>query len=192
MHQVRKGEYGYITHKRRTMTITTTALFAAALGMYFMALALLGTNQNWFTILAVLMLLPAARFLSTTVLFYRAKECPPDVYEEIERHVGRLTGAYDLFMTTEGSNACYAIAHLAVRGRTVAALSVDPKCDAVGGEAHIRKMMLSNGLHGYTVKIFTNVKSYGTRLDQLNRIEADAEGERRREEVLALMKAISV
>ena len=192
MNKIRKGEYGYIRHRRVTMTLLTALLLGAALGMYFAALAVLGTNQNWFTILAVLLLLPGARFLAATVMFYRARECPQDAYNEIERCVGHLSGAYDLFMTTEGSNTCYAIAHLVVRGKTVAALSVDPKCDAASGEAHIRKMMLANGLHGYTVKIFRDVKTYCGRLTQLNRLETDPEAGRRTDEVLALMKAISI
>ena len=192
MHKVTKGQFGYISFQRKYMTLITALLFAAALGIYFLSLALLGTNQNWFTILAVLLLLPAARFLASTVMFYRAKECPPDVYEEVEAKIGELSGAYDLFMTTEGSNQCFALAHLAVRGKNIAALSVDPKCDAKAGEAHIRKMLLSNGYHGYTVKIFTDIKSYAARLVQLNRLDAGAEGEQRKDGVLALMKAISI
>ena len=192
MHKVKKGEYGYIKYQRRMMTLYTALLFAAALGMYGAAMVILGTNQNWFTILAVLLLLPGARFLATTVLYYRAKECPEDVHGEIERCIGGLTGAYDLYMTTERSNACYALSHLCVRGKNIAALSVDPKCDASAGEAHIRRMLLSNGFHGYTVKIFPDVKRYCGRLAQLGRLEADPEDERRIGEVVSLMKAISI
>ena len=192
MHRVTKGSFGYITSQRRFMTLITVLLFAAALGIYFLALSLLGTNQNWFTILAVLLLLPGARYLASTVMFYRAKECPQEVHREVEARIGELSGAYDLYMTTEGSNTCYAIAHLAVRGKNIAALSVDPECDAKAGEAHIRKMLLANGFHGYTVKIFTDMKSYGARLAQLNRLEPDAEAERRKDGVLSLMKAISI
>ena len=190
MHKVPKGRYGYISYERKVQTLVTILLVGGAAAVYAAALLWLGTNQNYFTIAAVLLLLPGARYLVNMVMFFRARGCSPSVYEGVEAHIGSLAGAYDLYMTAEKSN--YAISHLALCGKTIAALTEDPKCDVPAGETHIRCMLQQNGFHGYTVKIFTEPEKYYARLASLNRLQGESGAGDRQEEVLSLMKAISL
>ncbi len=160
-----KGDFGYHKSQRTKKLILTAVLYLAAFSMYFAARAILGTNQNWFTILAVLILLPAAKQTVALIMLFRAGDCPQEVHAAVESHVGALDRAYELYFTTEKKN--FNILHLTVAGKTIAALTQDPKCDCAAGEQHIRKMLMSNGFHGYQVKIFTSLGGYLTRLDQL-------------------------
>lgn len=189
MHRKHKGEFGYIRYERKLMILVTALLLGGAVAIYVAALVLLGTNANYFTILAVLLMLPGARYLVNTVMFFRARPCSEEVHQGVEAHIGSLAGAYDLYMTSQEHN--YPISHLAVGGKSVAALTEDPQCGTAAGEQHIRQMMLTNGFHGYSVKIFTNSAKYYDRLDQLNRLEKDAPGEAH-ERLVSLMESISL
>ena len=189
MHRVHKGEFGYIRQERRRMILITSLLIGGAVAIYGAALILLGTNANYFTILAVLLMLPGARYLVNTIMFFRARPCSEEVHQGTEAHIGTIAGAYDLYMTSQERN--YAISHLAVGGKSVAALTEDPQCDTAAGEQHIRKMMQTNGFHGYSVKIFTSPARYYERLDQLNRLEGDTAGETHGR-LIALMESISL
>ena len=56
-----KGTYGYLEKKRKTELIRTILLFAIAFGIYLAGYFSTGTQQNLFTIIAVLGMLPACQ-----------------------------------------------------------------------------------------------------------------------------------
>ena len=170
MSRIEKGDYGYFRNQRQKKLIIMVLLYAMTLVMYFGAKAYFGTNRNLFTILAVLVVLPAAKYTVQFIMLVRAGECSSGVRDEVEQHIGHLSGAYDLYFTSEKKN--YNICHLAVSGGSIAAYTEDPKCDCRAGEQHLRRMMTGNGIHGYQIRIFTDFSSYLTRLDQLNELEA--------------------
>lgn len=169
MKKIQKGEYGY--HHQQTIKVAAGAavLYIAALAIYFTARRILGSNQNLFTILAVVLLLPAAKITVNLIMLLRAGECPAEVHAQIEEHTGQLDNAYNLYCTTEKSN--YNLCHFTVGGKSIAALTLDSKCDCRAGEQHIRRMMTGNGIHGYQIKIFSNLNAYLTRMDQLYDLE---------------------
>lgn len=188
MHRIHKGEYGYITGRRKQVTALVIGMLAIVLMIYFGAYAILGTNQNLFTILAALICLPTAKMAVNMIMFYKASGCSENAYQAITEHVGDLTGAYDLYMTTDREN--YAISHLVIGSGSVLAFTEDPKCSAGHAQTHIRQMMQGNGYHGYAVKVFSSLDSYTDRLDALRDL---APGEEQQEaEVLHLMEQISL
>lgn len=187
MHRIAKGEYGYIRN-RRGMTGTIVAiLLAVAFGLYFGARAYFHTNQNWFTIFAILVCLPAAREIVRLVMLFKAKGCSREAYASLRRIPAASQGLYDLYMTSEKQN--FDLSHVFAAGKTVIALTEDPRCDARAGEQHIRRLMQQNNLHGYTVRIFPSLKPYLTRLEQLGE-----EGDRAamEEELRALLLTLSL
>lgn len=188
MSRIEKGDYGYFRNQRQKKLIIMVLLYAMTLVMYFGAKAYFGTNRNLFTILAVLVVLPAAKYTVQFIMLIRAGECSSGVRDEVEQHIGHLSGAYDLYFTSEKKN--YNICHLAVSGGSIAAYTEDPKCDCRAGEQHLRRMMTGNGIHGYQIRIFTDFSSYLTRLDQLNELEA-ANG-RAQEKLLQFFYQISL
>ena len=185
---ITKGDYGYLRRQQQKIGLLTGVLYAVALIMYFTAKAYFKTNQNLFTILAVVVLLPAAKQTVNLIMLLRAGECPDGIHQKVERHVGSLDAAYDLYFTSEKKN--FNIRHLAVGGKSIAAYSNDPKCDPAAGEQHIRQMLQANGIHGYQVKIFTNLSSYLTRVDQLRELES--EGQADHEKLFALLYRITL
>jgi len=162
---------------------------AAVLGMYFGAQWYFKTNKNVFTIIAALCCIGVGKCAVDLVMFCRAGSCSASARESITLHLGRLTGRYDLFMTTYDKN--FSISHVVCAGKCVCALTEDMKCDTKAGELHIRTMLENDGFKGYTVKIFRNLDKYLDRLDELNQIY-DAKDQKGINGVMDLLESISL
>lgn len=187
--RITKGSYGYIKAKRRQLTVVVVLMLALVLVIYFGAMAWLGTNQNWFTILAALICLPTAKMGVSMIMFYRATGCSAEAHDAITEYAQDLPNAgYDLYMTNDKEE--YAISHVTVAGGSVIALTENRRCDTNHGQTHIRRMMQGNGYHGYTVKIFSSLDSYLQRLEQLAMLDAGEDS--KDAEVLHLLEQISL
>ena len=123
------------------------------------------------------------------MVFCRAGCCSASARESIILHLGRLTGRYDLFMTTYDKN--FSISHVVCAGKSVCALTEDMKCDTKAGELHIRTMLENDSFKGYTVKILRNLDNYLERLDELNLIY-DAKDQKGINGVMDLLESISL
>ncbi|MDO5703318.1 MAG: hypothetical protein Q4G47_08200 [Lachnospiraceae bacterium] len=185
----KKGYYGYIKRGRRIFGAVTFCLLAAVLVMYFGARWYFKTNKNVFTILAALSCIGVGKFAVDFIMFCRARGCSESAREAVELHIGKLAGAYDLYMTSYDKN--FAISHAVCAGRSVCALTEDEKCDIRSGEMHLRTMLENDGFKGYTVKIFRNLDNYTERLDDLNRLEENKE-RKSIQSVMDLLKSISL
>lgn len=171
------------------MGVLTFVLLAAVLAMYFGAQWYFKTNKNIFTIIAALSCVGVGKLAVDFVMFMRAGHCSQSAYENISLHIGKLTGAYDLFMTSYDRN--YALSHAVCSAKTVCALTEDSKCDVKAGEMHIRSMLEKDGFKGYTVKIFRNLDKYTERLDELNKI-GDSKENKSIKGVMNLLESISL
>lgn len=185
---MKKGSYGYITSRRKVKIALCALLLAIVLIMYFGARAYFHTNKNLFTIFAALCCLPLGKQIVSAIMFFRARGCSESAHQKIAEHAGSLTAAYDLYLTSYDKN--FQLSHAVVSGKTVCALTEDPKCDAKAGQDHIRKMMKNDGYKGCTVKIFTDIDPYLNRLDEMRR--SGDETPQRSRKVLDLLCAISL
>lgn len=190
MRKYAKGNYGYLRYSRIKMIVVTVVMLAIALGIYFGAIAYLGTNQNLFTILSVLILLPSSKMAVSMIMFIGAcrTACTEAAHTAIEPLVGDLVNGYDLYMTSDKEN--YPISHVTIADGCVCALTESGKCNVNHAQQHIRTMMQGNGLHGYTVKVFDNLNIYVNRLTSLH--ASDVRATDKDSEVLQLLKQISL
>ena len=101
-----KGTYGYLAKKRKTELIRTILLFAVAFGIYLAGYFSTGTQQNLFTIIAVLGMLPACQRAVICFLSFKAKGTDSEDYERLNPVLEQLglSGLYDLFLTGERKN----------------------------------------------------------------------------------------
>lgn len=191
MNKTSKGDYGYLRYSRTKTILVTALMLAVALGIYFGAYAYFQTNQNLFTILAVLILLPTAKMAVSMIMFINAcrTPCSEKAHTAIVPRVRGLENGYELYMTSEREN--YALSHVTVAQGSVIALTETSKCNENHAQTHIRSMMQGNGYHGYTVKVFSSLDHYVERLDVLQSNAAAAEPGKDAE-VLQLLKQISL
>ena len=182
-----KGSYGYIRSKKIWVAVWTVLLFAVSLSLYLIGLKVTGSNQNILTIVAVLGCLPAGKSIVNLVMFLKAHGCTRELKERIEPHAEGLDQLYDSVITAyEGA---YEIPHLVYKAGNLVGIAVDQKCKVEECEKHIHSMCVQNTIKDVNIKIFRDEKKYLNRLDQLRDMEST---DGKAEEVLALIKAISL
>ena len=179
-----KGSYGYLNHKRKTELIRTILFFSIAFGLYLWGYSSTGTQQNLFTILAVLGMLPACQRAVICVLAYKAVGTEKEDYELLNPVLERLGlfGLYDLFFTGEKEN--YAVGLACLTEKSLFFLC--KKGDQLSG--HLSPFLTAEGLEELNVTVFTDAEKLARALEENPALPE----EELKERVYALLKAISL
>ena len=166
-----KGTKNYL-HTQRKYEIVRTLLFFSISGAIFtMGLISTGTRLNLLTVVAVLGMLPASKSLVSVIMFSRYSSLSSDAADLIEKHSGSLTALFDMVFT--GDNGNFPVGHLTIKGNSVCGYSEDPKFDEKKFYEHIDTFLKADSYKNVKVKIFTDLKKYVDRLDQMQELSCD-------------------
>jgi hypothetical protein len=83
------GEYGYVKAQQRIYARKASYLIVASLVLYFAGKSIFYEAEVMFNIAAMLILLPAAQFLSRYVSFIRYSSLKPEEYQQLVRIADR-------------------------------------------------------------------------------------------------------
>lgn len=191
----------------------TLILFMASFGVLLIGILIAGTKNNLLTIVAVLGLLPAAKELTTSIIFSKAKKynCPKTLYDEVQNLLEHDNGdnngsgqtdktyktdetdesllvIYDLYMTSQEKN--YPIYSMCCRNKTLIGIAGSETFDYKKAEEHIQIMLRQNGFKNITVKIFAEQEKYIGRMKELK--EQKTENREAEQAVLRLMLNLSL
>ena len=144
-----------------------------------------GRKTNLLTVVAVLGCLPASKSAVNAIMFLRFKSCGAEAADRIEEHSQGLRCLCDMVFTSYQKN--YVVSHLAVQGNTVCGYSEKPDFAENDFYKHIDHILKMDGLKDVTVKIFTDLKKYTDRLEQMKGLETDQD---RTEAVIATLKSV--
>lgn len=201
MKRKKKGEYGYIHSERKKRILITIVMFLIPLVIYFTGLYLNHTRKNILTLVAIMGCLPASKVAVDMILIFLQKPITAQLYDTLCSHIKDMTAIFETTVTTYDKN--FRLACIVVSGLNIVGYSEDPKIDVKTAEAHIKKIVQGNGYRA-NVKIFTDLKPYLRRLDEIceNHLEAEAQvpfkpdenypDATRNEIVKAILLAISV
>lgn len=197
-----KGDYGYYSYEKKRRIAIVAFLFGICLLIFFTGLIMTGTRKNLLTLVAILGVLPAAKWATSMIMILLQKPVDRNVYEVTEQIAGELTHGYELCVTAyEGRLSLDAVV---VCGNSIAAYSSAEKGRFEFMETHIRKILHGNGLGNPAFKIFRRFDQYKERISQLasdpDRYreglkyvpDEQHEGETRDEAVLRIIKAVSI
>ncbi len=163
--RTKKGNYGYISAAKKRATLFTLFCLGVSLALFFVGWYTTGTKKNLLTVVAVLGCLPASKSIVNMIMLLKAKGCPKEVYEKIAPHIGNLTCLFDLQMTSY--ERTFPIDSITIESKNICGYASNPKCRTELAEQHIKKMLEQGGFKEYTVKIFTDLDKYTTRMMQL-------------------------
>ena len=197
-----KGDYGYYSYEKKRRVGIVALLFGITLVIFFTGIIMTGTRKNLFTLIAILGVLPAAKWAVSMIMILIQKPIDPKVVDITEQIAGNLTHGYELCVTAyEGRLSLDAVV---VCGNSIAAYSSAEKGKFEFMETHVRKILHGNGFGNPTFKIFRRLDQYQERIRQLasdpqkygeglkySAYEAH-EGETRDEAVLRIIKSISI
>ena len=166
MKKAAKGSAGYVRYEKIRRLIIMLVMFAIPIAIYISAYRITGTNRNIMTVVAVLGIIPAARFAVSFIMIMLQKDADPEAVAVTEKCASQLVHGYELTVTAyEGRMPLDA---LVICGNEVVCVSVSGKKDEFAFmEKHITKILNTNGYFGSNVKIFSDVRKYEERVQQL-------------------------
>ena len=89
----------------------------------------------------------------------------PEEYRELNSHVGNLTAAYELYLTSQNQNAL--VDCLVICGNEVVGYISDKKSDPRFAADHLQKMLRADGFKT-SVHMLTDIRKFTERMDSLN------------------------
>lgn len=188
--KIEKGTFKYINNKRIVEIIKTVFMFSCAVALYLFGYITLKTNKNFFTIFAVLSVLPAAKSAVSMIMFLRFSSINEDEYKLINEASGNANTKYEYVFTT--SERSFFVKAVSILDNTIIALYSPKKKDfSKELKEHIVSCLDRDGYKSYSIKVYTNTDDYIKRLKEMNeklsRDEADSS-----DNVFSLFNALSI
>ena len=182
-----KGTRGYLDTQRKYEIVRTVLYFGISLSLFISGWFLVKTRMNLLTIVAVLGCLPASKSAVSMIMYLHYHSLSPQSADKIEAHSDGLSVLYDMVFTSYEKN--FQISHMAVRGNTICGYTEDNKFDEKSFAKQITGSLRTDGFKDVSIKIFTDLKKYTDRLDQLQELETD---ETNTKGILATLKSVSL
>lgn len=182
-----KGTRNYLNSQRNYEIARTALYFGISISLFISGWILVKSRMNALTIVAVLGCLPASKSAVSMVMYLRYRSLSPEAADLIEKHSGGLSTLYDMVFTSYNKN--FRVSHLAVKGNTVCGYTEDEKFDEKAFAKQIAGSLRTDGFKDVSLKIFTDLKKYAGRLDQLQELETD---ETNTNGILSTLKSVSL
>lgn len=166
MKKVVKGNQGYTKYEQKKRTILTIVMFGISLLLFFTGLIQTGNRKNWFTLIAILGVLPAAKYAVNMIMIWTQKPADQKLIELTKEKAGDLPTSFEMTITAyEGRMPLDA---MVVCGNQVVCFSSRGKREQFGFmEKHMAAILKGNGYSPAKVKIFQDQKHFLERVEQL-------------------------
>ena len=165
--KVQRGEFGYI--KARKRKALTGVLIMALIGISVFVTGLLlnkMSNRNIFTVIAILFVLPGARYLVALIVTFPYRSVEKERFDKVKKMLPEKMELYTDLVITSPEKVMH-LDFIAVGNGQVIGLLGDGKQEL----SYVRKY-LTNGVHnwgsGYKVKIVDSEKTF---LGELAKVE---------------------
>lgn len=172
-----KGEAGYIQSKKKQEIVKTVIEFAVVLAFFLTGYFTTKTRLNWFTVIAVLSCLPAAKSLVSVIMLIPHKSIDETKVPEIEERATQLVKSYDMILTSY--ERIMPIDSIVILGNIICGYSKSSKIDLNYTSRYMRKTLSNNGYDKVSVKIFTDFKAYLSRVEGMENMAAVEKAESR-------------
>ncbi len=174
--KIQKGGYGYINSRKKKALTGVILMVAAGLAVFITGLLLNKmSNRNIFSVIAVLFVLPGAKYLVRFIITFPYHSADRETYNRIKGHTdGKMQLYADMLVTS--SEKIMFLDFIAVGNKYVIALA-----SSKNQEIQYIKKYLSDGVHnwgdGYKVKVLDNEKNFLREIDNIKIQETDEEEE---------------
>lgn len=141
--EMKKGDYGYLAKKKKKHIIAIIIIALLMTALMVTGIALTGKKENLLTILAIVLALPLANYVSTLVVFIKRKSCPKEMFDKFESVRGGLLSSCDMVITSRELVIPLPLAVIYENG--VAAYTDDSKVNVKDAQKFIEAMLRVDG-----------------------------------------------
>ncbi len=182
-----KGIRHYLDSQKKYEVIRTLIYFGISISLFIAGLVTTKTKVNLLTIIAILGCLPASKSAVQMIMYLRYRSLSAKACETIEKHSQGLTALYDLVFTSYEKN--YPVGHLVIKGNTLVGYTEDKKFEEKLFYTHIDQILKKERITGTSIKIFSDLKKYTDRLEQLKELDAE---ETCTDSIVSTLKSVSL
>ncbi len=174
--KIQKGDYGYINNRKKKALTGVVLMVASGLAVFIAGLLLNKmSNRNIFSVIAVLFVLPGAKYLVRFIITFPYHSSDRKTYDKIKEHTNSKMQLYADMLITSSEKIMF-LDFIAAGNKYVIALASSKNQDI----QYIKKY-LSDGVHnwgdGYKVKVLDNEKNFLREIDNVKIQETDKEEE---------------
>ena len=187
MKRIDKGQFEYIKNKKMQRAIVCAVCFLLVLAVFLTGYISTGSRENILTVMAILGVLPAAKFAATLCMMLPYHSQTREEYDTVAELAGEAILYVDMLLSTE--KKILPTDFVAIRGGTVCGLATAPKYDTAFAQDYIAAMLKKNGIKA-NVKIFTDRGKFLKRVKELSAFEVDEKQSVRDERTAALMRTL--
>jgi len=166
-----KGSFGYLKKQAVKQGIFALVNVAICAVIFCIGFFLVTKSSTIFTVVSVLGMLPAAKFIVSMILFMRAEKysCSKADYDETVNLAGdkknELLCGFDFYLTSYVRN--FPLNIVLVRKGSLIAYTSAVKCDCNKAKEHLEEYMKKNNISGINVKVFPERDKFFDRFGQL-------------------------
>ncbi len=184
MKPINKGQFEYIKNKKRQRAIVCAVCFLLVLAVFLTGYFSTGSRENILTVMAILGVLPAAKFAATLCMMLPYHSQAREEYDKIAEASGESILYVDMLLSTE--KKVLPTDFIVIRGGTVCGLATSPKYDVGYAQDYLVGMLKKHGIKA-NVKIFTDRGKFLKRVKELAALDVDEKQSVRDERTASLM-----
>lgn len=171
----KKGDFGYLPYRKKFNLLLTAAAFIVVFAVLFSGILIFDSRVNYMTVLAVVLVLPAAKIAVSYFILLPHQPCSPKLYEDTQKRAKKITAKYDLVVSNSKNpvGVCAAV----ITDRVVAAYTVNKKADRKLFETSVKEFLKNDRL-GVSVTLYTEEKQFLNRVNSLSDAFDDSDRER--------------
>lgn len=166
-----KGTRNYIDTQKKYELIRTFIFFFIPLSLFAAGYITTKTKVNLLTIVAVVGVLPACKSLVGAIMFLKHSSLSKEYADKIDALNHELPELFDMVFTTYDKS--HVVSHMVIVGNTVCGFTEDKNFKEKEFNTHIQNVLKTDGYKNVTVKVFSDIKKYTERLEQLKSLEID-------------------
>lgn len=160
-----KGTFEYLKSKKKLNLIIMLAAFAVVLIVFLAGLIVSKTRNNYCTVAAVVLVLPAAKFAVSYFVLLPHKSATKELYDKVTAAAGELTCLFDcVFSNTKNPIGTLAVV---VTESCVCALTTEEKADTTFFENSVKDFLKNDKLN-VTVTLYKDEKAFLNRVKNLS------------------------
>lgn len=158
--KVKKGEFSYIANRKKMTILRTILLFGVAFAVLGIGYYGTGSIKNYFTIISMLGMLPAARAAVEMIVTLRVRQIDEKLYLEMQKvsESSKFDLLYNLYFTSENRN--YSVDVLFVTNNCILGYKENPNYDLKDLKSHINTYMKKDGFSPKNINIMTEKSKF--------------------------------
>lgn len=164
MNKKNKGEYGYLSYKKKLNFIITAIALLVIIAIFVTGIIIFKSRNNYMTLVATVLVLPWAKLAVAYFILIPHKSCTKDIYDRLENSRKDIDVIYDVVVSN--SKKPIGICAMAVTDNTVVALSLDKAPDKNLFEKSLKEFLKNDKLNA-TVTLYTDTDTFIKRVSNL-------------------------